>query len=709
MNKSYTIICRICGGSIVYTSGMSVMECLYCGNEITLPDLENETRNKLFTRADQLLYHCEFERAGAVYASITDEYPQDAEAHWRQVLAAYGIQYVEDPETAALIPTCHRSRYTSILKDKNYLDAIKYADEKSRAVYIREAHQLEKIRTQIITYAATLKKYQAFICYKENDPYDRRTEDSRMAQKLYEELTRRGVSVFWAPISLKEYVGEQYEPYIFAALHSADRMFLLASSMAYIDSPWVANEWQRYLEGCTSSQKQLILCALPGLSASDLPSALADQECYPLSNEEDIVVLAELLTPGLEDEQEAFLRDDYAREVLRTTHMYIAAENWQQANERLVRLRDEMYADCSQEIFGEVYRQLFLCWCRCTDMDKCCERYPLSYLLLSHDCELWKKYAPESFAAWYAAMQEKNHFWEQELTPLMEKARENQKLFGAEYDWRTSRPGDYSYYGVKVDPAYGTIITRPNGLFPEAEAWKDVAGVQYKNGTCWILTLDGGTRMTGYIKYPAQVKAIESWRNLKDLYILDMWAVGVHRDGTVISTDQEGYQLPLSSEWHDIISVCRTNEVLYGVRSDGVLVSYPPGHEDIQPMNSASGLFAVAACDGTVAGLRRDGTVWVWDKSKAWHEKTDAWTDIISIAVGDGFVAGLTRNSKVIVAGSLETVPELAKEEHIKAILSVYKGLAYTATAQVNAVGPGFVSVAMYDDLLKRGEILLGV
>ena len=100
-----TFKCKMCGGDLHPEENATTCECEYCGSVQTIPTADNEKKGNLFNRANRLRMAAEYDKAAAVYASITAEFPEEAEAYWGLCLCKYGIEYVEDPATAKKIPT----------------------------------------------------------------------------------------------------------------------------------------------------------------------------------------------------------------------------------------------------------------------------------------------------------------------------------------------------------------------------------------------------------------------------------------------------------------------------------------------------------------------------------------------------------------------------------------------------------------------------
>lgn len=267
--------CKMCGGNLEVQEGMTVCECEYCGSIQTVPQLDDEKKINLFTRANRLRSACEFDKASGVYESIVSEFPEEAEAYWGLVLCQYGIEYVDDPKTGKKIPTCHRSSFDSIMDDPNFEMVLEYSDPTSRAVYRDEAKAIEGLRTAIIEVSSKEDPYDIFICYKETDPMGERTIDSVIAQDVYDALTEKGYKVFFSRITLEDKLGQEYEPYIFAALNSAKVMLAFGTDYEYYNAVWVKNEWSRFLSLIEKGAKKTLIPCFKGIDAYDMPKEFA--------------------------------------------------------------------------------------------------------------------------------------------------------------------------------------------------------------------------------------------------------------------------------------------------------------------------------------------------------------------------------------------------------------------------------------------------
>lgn len=278
------IKCKMCGGDIDFIPGATYGTCEYCGCTSTIPQAEDENKLNRYNRANHFRRQCEFDKAVAAYEKILEQDDTDAEAHWGAVISRFGIEYVEDPATHQRIPTCHRVQVASILTDEDYLAAVENApDEESCRIYQEEAARIAEIQKGILAISANEKPYDVFICYKETDENGQRTRDSQWAQDVYYGLTEQGLKVFFSRITLEDKLGQQYEPYIFAALNSAKVMVVVGSRPEYFNAVWVKNEWSRYLSLMKHDHKRLLIPCYRDMDPYDLPEELSMLQSQDMS------------------------------------------------------------------------------------------------------------------------------------------------------------------------------------------------------------------------------------------------------------------------------------------------------------------------------------------------------------------------------------------------------------------------------------------
>lgn len=265
--------CKICGGDLAVTADMSVAECEYCGSMQTLPKVNDERLASFYDRANDLRMGHEFDKAAEIYEKIIEENPTDADAYWSMVLCRYGIEYVEESATSGRKPTINRAQLVSVFEDVNYRSAIKYADAAQKRVYEEEAARIDRILQRYLEISRNEPEYDVFICYKETGADGRRTLDSVRAGEIYRELTSEGFRVFFAPVTLENKLGEDYEPYIFSAIHSAKVMVVIGTKPEHFNAVWVKNEWSRFLTLAKDDPKKSIIPVYGGMDPYDMPEA----------------------------------------------------------------------------------------------------------------------------------------------------------------------------------------------------------------------------------------------------------------------------------------------------------------------------------------------------------------------------------------------------------------------------------------------------
>ena len=263
--------CKMCGGSLEITDEKTVCECEYCGTVQTVPRIRDDNAANLFNRANHLRAKCEFDKAQELYEKIVNTYPDEAEAYWGSVLCKYGIEYVEDPKTLKKIPTCHRTQLESVKSDVDYLAALDHADAVQHSLYEKEAAEIDRLQKDILAIVHNEKPFDVFICYKESDDSGKRTQDSVIANDIYYQLTQNGFKVFYAAITLEDKLGQEYEPYIFAALNSAKAMLVIGTKPEYFEAVWVKNEWSRFLKIAKNDRNKLLIPCYKDMNAYDLP------------------------------------------------------------------------------------------------------------------------------------------------------------------------------------------------------------------------------------------------------------------------------------------------------------------------------------------------------------------------------------------------------------------------------------------------------
>lgn len=276
--------CEQCGGELEILPG-GIGRCIYNPRHIQKIPRENEGK---YQRAQVLRRdNKDFDGAMRIYEQILLDDPEESAAHWELVLCIYGIEYVRD-YNGNYLPTCHRIIEQSILDNGDYQKALFYAKtEEEKQKYQTQAELIERYQKRIKQIAASEEPYDVFISYKERDSHGSTTPDCELADKIYNYLTKElKLRTFFSQVSLKGKTGE-YEPYIYAALQSSKVMVVVSSRREYLESPWVKNEWSRFLRMIPDAEKKgkrkAVTVALAGNMAPEmLPSELSGYQATSL-------------------------------------------------------------------------------------------------------------------------------------------------------------------------------------------------------------------------------------------------------------------------------------------------------------------------------------------------------------------------------------------------------------------------------------------
>lgn len=355
------IKCKMCGGDMELNTDQRCGTCEYCGSTMTLPKVDDEQRAAAFNRGNHFRRIGEFDKALTVYEHIVQEDEADAEAHWCCALCRFGIEYVKDPASGVYIPTCHRASFDSFLEDVDYKAALQYADAVARIQYQKDGEKIAEIQRNILSVSQKESPFDIFICYKESDEHGHRTIDSTLAQEIYYQLTEAGYRVFFSRITLEDKVGQEYEPYIFAALHSAKVMIVVGTKAEYLNAIWVKNEWGRYLALMKEDRKKLLIPCYRDMDPYDMPEQLSVLQSYDMSKIGFIQDLTRGISKVLNKEEKQTVRETVVVQsegranvdaLLKRGYMALEDGEWKKADEFFEQVLN-YNAECSEAYWGK--------------------------------------------------------------------------------------------------------------------------------------------------------------------------------------------------------------------------------------------------------------------------------------------------------------------------------------------------------------------
>ncbi len=648
------IKCKMCGGDLVIEPGATVAECEYCGTKQTVPNQDDEKKLTLFARANRLRMGCEFDKAAGIYESIVADFPQEAEAYWGLVLCKYGIEYVDDPATGKKIPTCHRSSFESIMEDSDFEQALENADVVARKVYRDEAKQIEEIRKGIIEVSGKEEPYDIFICYKETDENGGRTVDSVIAQDVYDALTEKGYRVFFSRITLEEKLGQEYEPYIFAALNSAKIMLAFGTDYEYYNAVWVKNEWSRYLKLMAKDKTKHLIPCYKGIDAYDMPKEFAKlqaQDMGKVGAMQDLLRGIEKILPKNEpaavQEKVVYAAPADHRQSAQLDRGFMALEDgdWKKADgffEEALNLD----AHSAEAYLGKLMAE----W-------KISERSALANCRNSFDgsknyqkaIRFGSEELKKELNGYIAAIQERKHQEELRRKQIYQEQLKKLELMRVQIlPFQKYISCDDRTVGLQVN---GTVVAVGGNERGECNIsdWQDIVAVS-AGGSHTVSLKSDGTVMAvgGNVDDECNVFG---WQNIVSVSAGQSHTVGLKSDGTVVAVGDDFWDECNVSNWQDIVAVSAGGVRTIGLKSDGTVMAVGENERGECNVSDWRDIVAVSAGGVHTIGLKFDGTVMAVGGNERGECNVSDWQDIVAVSAGYDHTVGLKSDGTVVAVG----------------------------------------------------------
>ena len=262
--------CFNCLSEIFFPEGKDQVRCPACTRINDRPRSRGETMSRM-KRANELCADGEFRAAEALYHRVLEENLDEHEARWGLLLCKYGVIYERD-NGGRRYPTCRVDRTSAFCSEPEFRRACELASPEVRAQYEADGRYIDAVQSEIRRLEEEEPPYDVFICYKETASDGNRTVDSVRAYELYAELTRMGYHVFYAPESLANRLGADYEAAIYHAIYTAQVMLVVGACPEHFESTWVRSEWRRFLEQIDSGARKRLVALYQGMRAEQLPA-----------------------------------------------------------------------------------------------------------------------------------------------------------------------------------------------------------------------------------------------------------------------------------------------------------------------------------------------------------------------------------------------------------------------------------------------------
>lgn len=302
--------CPTCGGHKLTLQGNSAV-CEFCGNIY----YDTKGNSEFYSMLDMALANrqiAKFDEAFEIYNLIVNKfYEYDlTDAYYGMFLCEYSIIFESDISGKAF-PCFYDMRKTTCQSNYYYKKAMEHAqkhDENKMNVLMSLTEKIEYARKTYIEIEKTNKPYDIFICYKKTDNNNELTDDFHKAKHIYSYLKNMGFKVFFADETINKQAVREWEPNIYYALYTAKAMIVMCSSNEYLNSPWVQNEWKRFISIKTNNinRAPIIPIVCNGFKANELPNMLAKYQALEFDNkiEENIKDALLSLTTKVNNEKE---------------------------------------------------------------------------------------------------------------------------------------------------------------------------------------------------------------------------------------------------------------------------------------------------------------------------------------------------------------------------------------------------------------------
>lgn len=679
------IKCKMCGGDLELIEGSSVAVCEYCGSQQTVPAADNEKKLTLFARANRLRLACEFDKAAGVYESIVADFPTEAEAYWGLVLCRYGIEYVDDPATGKKIPTCHRSSFDSVMEDSDFEQALENADAVARRVYRDEAKAIEELRRGIVEVSGKEPPYDIFICYKETAEDGQRTVDSVIAQDVYDALTEKGYRAFFSRISLEDKLGTEYEPYIFAALHSAKIMLAFGTDYEYYNAVWVKNEWSRFLQLMTKDKSKHLIPCYKGIDAYDMPKEFAKlqaQDMGKVGAMQDLLRgVDKIMGKGASAAPAADTTAAPAPTVnptvtslLERAEMFLADGDWDNADtycEKVLDMEPKNGTAYLYKLMAELHTR--------RQGELANQEQPFDD---NNNYQKVLRFGEEKLInelnGYVAAIKGRNlqeviRREQEETRRKQEEARRKQRIIEQQNKLQTickqilpvknSISCKVHTVGVKAN---GTVVAVGDSSFCKCNVfgWRNIVAVSAGLGHTVGLKSDGTVLAVGDNKDGCC--GVFYWQNIVEISAGSCHTVGLKSTGTVVAVGCNDDGRCNVSGWRGILAVSAGYWHTVGLKSNGTVVAV--GYNDFGQCKVSNWQDIVAVSAGRIhtVGLKSDGTVVAvgCDDDSAEYDDYDNyddyddgqcevsdWQGIVAVSAGGYHTVGLKSDGTVVAVG----------------------------------------------------------
>ncbi len=609
--------CSRCCADIVFSEQEKVVRCRFCQYPNQRPRAIGETLDKL-KRGNRLLQQCRFEEAETCFQYVLLEYPDEPEALWGRLMCKYGVEVAKEEKygTVHRYLLCHRARWSSFRNEGDFHVACEFADPVVREQYKKDAEYIDNVQQKIREAAERQESYDVFICYKETDLVTgERTEESRIAQRLYNRYTHDGYRVFFARETLCDKYGEDYEAAIYQAIATAKVMLVVGLKKEHFTAVWPKSEWMRYLE--RMEQGEGILIPVYGeMKAEELP----DQFRYL----------------GLQgcciDTNFAYI-DDIESMLYRVIHNSAPLPPQPQVRHEESHVEEKTDAPHKELPHPEdPAASIFLQVRSSENVQNAVTQDPCLMGITTISAGYYHTVGVKQSGTVVAVG--KNDMGQCNVS-----------------DWGdivAVSAGDYHTVGLKEN---GTIVAVGNNGMGQCNVsdWEDIVAVSAGYLHTVGLISDGMVVAVG--KNDMGQCNVSDWEDIVAVSAGYLHTVGLKENGTVVAVGNNVHSQCNVSGWKDIIAVSAESIMTVGLKSDGTVVV---ASDDASYQRNVSGwrnIVAISSGTQHIVGLKSDGKVVAAGYNVDCRCNVSGWRNIVAVAAGDTYTVGLKSNGAVVAVG----------------------------------------------------------
>ena len=265
------LFCKRCGSITRFREGLN----------------ENQLLHKAACQSGAVaLTNYKFDDAYTQFETALKRCPNSAEAVWGMICCDYGIVMVRDFYEGAYKPIYCYADYANVEPFDRNANVVRLRllcgeNETVRAVYWEWMEKCAKDLKRIAEEIRKAPEYDVFICCKistktdDHPDWPGRTDEADEARTLYDDLTRRGVKVFYSEKNIKD--GIEFDWQILRAMLKSRCMLIVCgseNSYEFLESQWVKSEWKRWLRLCEKGIKErssVCLFSINTTSFTELP------------------------------------------------------------------------------------------------------------------------------------------------------------------------------------------------------------------------------------------------------------------------------------------------------------------------------------------------------------------------------------------------------------------------------------------------------